>query len=107
MKVREERVLADRRLMKSGGQVGELLAACSEETLDAGPYDFGEKPIDLGLVLQGDRFYVRRCRLARHQVAPYRPTGCGKSARQGPREPRGEIPWGHPDARDAALTRPV
>ena len=46
MKVREERVLADRRLAKSGGQVDELLAACWEETLDAGPYDFGEKPID-------------------------------------------------------------
>ena len=58
MKVREERVLADRRLAKSGGQVDELLAACWEETLDAGPYDFGEKPIDWGLVLQGDRFYA-------------------------------------------------
>ena len=58
MKVREERVLADRRLAKSGGQVDELLAACWEETLDAGPYDFGEKPIDWGFVLQGDRFYA-------------------------------------------------
>lgn len=58
MKVREERVLADRRLAKSGGQVDELLAACWEETLDAGPYDFGEKPIDWGVVLQGDRFYA-------------------------------------------------
>jgi hypothetical protein len=48
MKVREERVLADRRLAKSGGQVDELLAACWEETLDAGPYDFGEKPLDWG-----------------------------------------------------------
>lgn len=58
MKVREERVLADRRLAKSGGQVDELLAACWEETLDAGPYDFGEKSMDWGVVLQGDRFYV-------------------------------------------------
>lgn len=58
MKVREERVLADRRLAKSGGQVDELLAACWEETLDAGPYDFGEKPIDWGVVLQGDRFFA-------------------------------------------------
>lgn len=28
MKVREERVLADRKLTKNGGQVDELLAAC-------------------------------------------------------------------------------
>ena len=41
MKVREERVLADRKLAKSGGQVDELLAACWEETLDPGPYAFG------------------------------------------------------------------
>jgi hypothetical protein len=57
-KVREERVLADRRLAKSGGQVDELLAACWEETLDASPYDFGEKAIDWGVVLQSDRFYA-------------------------------------------------
>lgn len=34
MKIREERVLAGRKLAKSGGQVDELLAACWEETLD-------------------------------------------------------------------------
>jgi hypothetical protein len=56
MKVREERILADRKLAKAGGQVDELLAACWEETLDAGPYDFGDKAIDWGQVLQGDRF---------------------------------------------------
>ncbi len=38
MKVREERILADRKLAKSGGQVDELLGACWEETLDPGPY---------------------------------------------------------------------
>ena len=38
MKVREERVLADRKLAKNGGQVDELLAACWEETIDPGPY---------------------------------------------------------------------
>jgi hypothetical protein len=32
MKVREERVLDDCKLAKSGGQVEELLAACWEET---------------------------------------------------------------------------
>jgi hypothetical protein len=61
MKVREERVLADRRLAKSGGQVDELLAACWEEIVDAGPYDFGEEPIDWGVVLQGDRFFALTC----------------------------------------------
>ena len=58
MKVREERILSDRKLAKSGGQVDELLAACWEETVDAGPYNFGEKDIDWGQVLQGDRFYA-------------------------------------------------
>jgi hypothetical protein len=58
MKVREERILSDRKLAKSGGQVDELLAACWEETVDAGPYHFGEKDIDWGQVLQGDRFYA-------------------------------------------------
>ncbi len=58
MKVREERILADRRLAKAGGQVDELLSACWEETLDAGPYDFGDKVIDWGQVLQGDRFFA-------------------------------------------------
>mgnify|MGYP005850380419 CR=1 FL=1 len=37
MKVREERILSDRKPAKSGGQVDELLAACWEETVDAGP----------------------------------------------------------------------
>jgi len=57
MKVREERILADRKLAKNGGQVDHLLSACWEETLNAGPYDFGDKVIDWGQVLQGDRFY--------------------------------------------------
>ena len=58
MKVREERILADRKLAKAGGQVDELQSACWEETADAGPYDFGDKEIDWGKVLQGDRFYA-------------------------------------------------
>ena len=58
MKVREERILADRRLARSGGQVDELLAACWEETVHPGPYDFGDRDIDWGKVLQGDRFYA-------------------------------------------------
>lgn len=58
MKVREERILADRKLAKSGGQVDELLGACWEEMLDPGLYDFGDKGIDWGAVLQGDRVYA-------------------------------------------------
>ena len=58
MKVREEKILVDRKLAKSGTQLDELLGACWEETLDAGPYTFeGPRP-DWGAVLQGDRFYA-------------------------------------------------
>ena len=46
MKVREERILTDRKLARTGGQVDHLLTACWEETLDPGPYDFGDKEID-------------------------------------------------------------
>ncbi len=58
LKVREERILTDRKLAKSGTQVDQLLAACWEETLESGPYDFDGKVIDWGKVLQGDRFYA-------------------------------------------------
>jgi hypothetical protein len=58
MKVREERVLADRKLARGGGQVEALLAACWEETLDPGPYDFEGGRMDWSQVLQGDRFYA-------------------------------------------------
>ena len=59
MKVREERVLADRKLAKNGGQIDELLTACWEETLDAAPYPLPEgTKLDWGKVLQGDRFFA-------------------------------------------------
>jgi hypothetical protein len=58
MKVREERVLADRTLARTGAQMDELLGACWQETLDPGPYDFGDGSVDWGKVLQGDRFYA-------------------------------------------------
>ena len=58
MKVREERILSDRKLAKAGGQVDGLLSACWEETVDTGPYDFGDSEIDWAKVLQGDRFYA-------------------------------------------------
>ena len=69
MKVREERILTDRKLAKSGGQSEALLAACWEETVDSGPYDFGDKTIDWGKVLQGDRFFA----LLRIREATYGP----------------------------------
>ncbi|WAM28309.1 T4 family baseplate hub assembly chaperone [Myxococcus sp. NMCA1] len=58
MRVREERVLADRKLAKSGGQVDELLSACWEEMQEAGPYAFADGKVDWSRVLQGDRFYA-------------------------------------------------
>lgn len=58
MRSREERILADRQLMKNGGQMDRLLAACWEETHDAGPYTFAGDTVDWGLVLQGDRFFA-------------------------------------------------
>jgi len=58
MQVREERILADRKLAKTGDQVDELLTACWEVTLEAGPYDFVDTVIDWGMILQGDRFYA-------------------------------------------------
>ena len=81
MKVREERVLADRKLAKSGGQVDALLGACWEETLEPGPYDFGDKDIDWGAVLQGDRFFA----LLQVRALTYGPTyafalGCQNEA---------------------------
>jgi len=58
MKAREERILADRRLAKSGGQIEQILAACWEETLDPGPYGFGLAAPNWSEVLVGDRFYA-------------------------------------------------
>ena len=58
MKVREERILADRKLSRDGGQIDQLLKACWEETVDQGPYDFGDRTIDWQKVLQGDRFHT-------------------------------------------------
>jgi hypothetical protein len=58
MKVREERILADRALAKQGGQVDALLAACWEETLDPGPYGGLDGKVAWTDVLQGDRLYA-------------------------------------------------
>lgn len=79
MKVREEKILADRQLAKSGAQLDELLAACWEETIDPGPYAGGR--LDWSKVLQGDRFYA----LMQMRVATYGPdyafhVGCSNAA---------------------------
>jgi len=58
MKVREERILADRQLAKSGAQLDALLAACWEDTIDPGPYPLGDGPLNMSQVLQGDRFFA-------------------------------------------------
>jgi hypothetical protein len=59
LKVREERILADRKLAKSGAQVDELLRACWVETEDPGPYRFSpEQPVPWDRVLVGDRFFA-------------------------------------------------
>ena len=58
MKVKEERILADRKLSKSGSQLDELLSACWLETIDSGPYEFKNGNVDWKKVLQGDRFYT-------------------------------------------------
>jgi len=58
MKVREERILADRKLAKDGVQLDQLLAACWESTLDVGPYAFAPEAVAWNGVLLGDRFFV-------------------------------------------------
>lgn len=58
MRVREERFLTDRAMLRSGESFDRVLRACWEDTLDHGPYDFGERGIDWGKVLVGDRFFV-------------------------------------------------
>ena len=69
LKVREERILADRRLAKANAQLDELLRACWLETHDPGPYSATEGRIDWDGVLQGDRFYA----LLMIRIATYGP----------------------------------
>jgi hypothetical protein len=69
LKVKEERILTDRQLAKSGGQIDALLAACWEETTDPGPYGFDGKP-DWSRVLIADRFVA----LVQIRIATYGPS---------------------------------
>jgi hypothetical protein len=69
LRVKEEQILTDRQLAKSGGQIDALLAACWEETTDPGPYGFDGKP-DWSQVLIADRFVA----LVHIRMATYGPT---------------------------------
>jgi hypothetical protein len=65
MKVQEARSFATQRKAK-GDPMGRLLAACWEETLDPGPYQFDAK-VDWSKVLLGDRLYaLMGIRIATH-----------------------------------------
>ncbi len=69
LRVKEEQILTDRQLAKSGGQIDALLAACWEETTDPGPYGLDGTP-DWGKVLIADRFVA----LVMIRIATYGPT---------------------------------
>jgi hypothetical protein len=58
LKIKEGSLFTDRRLARQGLIVDKVLGRCWLETTDPGPYDFGDKGIDWGKVLQGDRFYA-------------------------------------------------
>ncbi|MBU1483184.1 MAG: hypothetical protein KKH12_16090 [Gammaproteobacteria bacterium] len=53
MKIREERVFADKRLERTGQTVRKLVEACTEEIIDYGPYS---SPLDWDRVAWGDIF---------------------------------------------------
>ncbi|MFM2419699.1 MAG: hypothetical protein RL385_4422 [Pseudomonadota bacterium] len=65
MKVREERVLADRKLAESGGQSDELLAACWEET-PHGPEKRAREPSHAAPILGWRSPQVRARAALRH-----------------------------------------
>jgi len=58
LKVREERILTDKKLARDGAQLDELLTACWEETFDAGPYALVADNVAWSSVLLGDRFFA-------------------------------------------------
>jgi hypothetical protein len=69
LRVREERILADRQLAKSGEQTDSLLKACWLETVDPGPYQLRDGELPWSAVLAGDRFYA----LLQIRIATYGP----------------------------------
>lgn len=67
MKVKEEQLFANRKLMRSGGYIAELLKGCWLETLDVGPYTFESESIDWNEVVSSDRtFLIIQVRIASH-----------------------------------------
>jgi hypothetical protein len=58
VKVKEENILADRKLYRRGLVTDRILGACWLETSDPGPYKFQGDSVDWGAVLQGDRSYA-------------------------------------------------
>ena len=69
LKIKEGSLFTDRKLARQGLIVDKVLGRCWLETTDPGPYDFGDKGIDWGKVLQGDRFHT----LLQVRVATYGP----------------------------------
>jgi hypothetical protein len=69
MKVREETILTDPNLRRTGGQIDALIKACWVEVLDPGPYELENDALDWGKVLQCDRFHA----FLRIRIATYGP----------------------------------
>ncbi len=58
LKVKEFNILANRRLAKGGQQLDQVLRSCWLQTVDPGPYNFADQPVNWDHVLQGDRFFA-------------------------------------------------
>ena len=68
LRVRLQRLLTDKQLQRRGEQFTKLLAECTEEVLDAGPYELSDTgALDWAEVLEGDRlFALIQIRVATH-----------------------------------------
>jgi hypothetical protein len=69
MKVKDEQLFADRKLVQSGRVISEILKACWLETLDPGPYAFQNATPVFENLLAADRTYL----LIQLRVASYGP----------------------------------
>lgn len=68
MRVKDEELFTQKRLVQTGRVVGHLLRACWEETLDLGPYGFEGLP-NWSRVISADRIYT----LIQVRIASYGP----------------------------------
>ncbi len=68
LRVRLQRLLTDKQLQRRGEQFTRLLTECTEEVLDAGPYELSSAgALDWAEVLEGDRLYaLLQIRVATH-----------------------------------------